>query len=451
MVAAPEAPGAYASPNATRALAALARARIDNAWRRLAGCALVALVATAMIGNAWALYWFGGYVFVMLGERAAYRWLLAQCEAGVAPRRLWPLAAWTTAQSIYGSIPAALLWFSTHVPGETLAVLYLCGGMANAAATLRSSTPLAMAGIGPSIAFLLGLPIAEYAMAGFGDVLTLMPAVGGVMLVGFGVSLWRSLRESDAAQARAEAAALRERRAAAAAAAAKSDVIKRMNDEMRTPMQALIGAAEHLRRAAATPDARAHIGMLAQAGEVLKLVLDDLSDLDQLENGLVRIEPKPADPREIARGVVNAFRPAAQDKHLELFLDMPRQEPLLVAIDPLRVRQVLFNLVANAVRFTTHGGVRVSFNARASETPGRVYLSFIVADTGQGLSQAQLAQIFSRERTMAGGDGPGLGLSISLRLARLMGGRLNAKSEPGEGSVFTFTLEAPLAAARDAA
>lgn len=451
MDAAPEAPGAYASPNATRALAALARTRGDNAWSRLLGCALVALVATAMIGNAWALYWYAGFALAMLGERAAYRGLLARCEAGMAPRRLWPLTLWTVLQSIYSNLLAALLWFSTHVSGETLAVIFICGGLANAAATLRSSTPLALAGMAPSIAFLVGLPFADYALSGFNNVLLLTPAIGAVMLVGFGASHWRSLRESDAAQARAEAAAMRERRAAAAAAAAKSDVIKRMNDEMRTPMQALIGAAEHLRRAAATPEARVRIGMLAQAGEVLKLVLDDLSDLDQLENGLVRIEAKPTDPREIARSVVNAFRPAAQDKHLELFLDMPRQEPMLVALDPLRVRQILFNLVANAVRFTVHGGVRVSYNVRASEKPGHVYVSFIVADTGQGISQAQLAQIFARERTAADGEGPGLGLAISLRLARLMSGRLNAKSEPGEGSVFSFTLQAPVAAARNAA
>jgi signal transduction histidine kinase len=185
-----------------------------------------------------------------------------------------------------------------------------------------------------------------------------------------------------------------------------------MNDALRTPMHALIGAAEHLRRAAASPEARAHIATLAQAGEVLKLVLNDLSDLDQLENGLVRIEAKPADPREIARGVVSAFRAAAQDKHLELFLDVTRQMPASVQIDAPRVRQILFNLLANAVRYTTHGGVRVSVNARASETPNHVRLNFIIADTGAGMSRAQLAQVFGRERVSAEGEGPGLGLAI---------------------------------------
>jgi signal transduction histidine kinase len=409
---------------------------------------MVALIATAVLGNAWALCWFAGLIPVLWADRGVFRWLLARCEAGMAPRRLDGLAAWTVLQSIYGNLIAALLWFSPYVPGETLAVIYVCGGVANAAATLRGSNVLSMAGLGPSIGFLLGLPVADYALSGWTNPLLLMPAVGGLLLLAVGISLWRSLLESDAAQARAEASAMRERQAAAAAAAAKSDTIKRMNDELRTPMQALIGAAEHLRRAAASPEARAHIATLAQAGEVLKLVLNDLSDLDQLENGLVRIEAKPADPREIARGVVSAFRAAAQDKHLELFLDVTRQMPASVQIDAPRVRQILFNLLANAVRYTTHGGVRVSVNARASETPNHVRLNFIIADTGAGMSRAQLAQVFGRERVSAEGEGPGLGLAISMRLARLMGGQLNAKSDLGEGSVFTLTLDAPVALAR---
>lgn len=438
----------YASPNAARALAAVARARLENAWRRMAFSAVIALVATALLGNAWAIYWFVGFILVLLADRAIFAWVLGCCEAGVAPRRMRALAAWTVLQSIYGNLLAALFWFSPYVPGETLAVIFLCGGIANAAATLRASHTLSLAGVLPTIAFLLGLPVLEYALSGWRDPMLLTPFVGGLLLVAFGLSLWRSLLESDAAQARAEAAIMRERQAASAAAAAKSDAIQRMNDEMRTPMQALIGAAEHLRRAAVTPEARAHISALAQAGEVLKLVLDDLSALDQLENGLVRIEPGPADPRELTRGVVSAFRAAAQDKHLELFLDVTRGTPASVELDALRVRQVLFNLLANAVRYTTHGGVRVSVNARQSDTEGHVRLHFIVADTGAGMSRSQLARIFARERVAADGDGPGLGLAISLRLARLMGGQLNAKSDIGEGSVFTLTLDVPVLAAQ---
>lgn len=428
-----------------RGLTTAARARIANWGLRLAASAIVAVVATSLLGNLWPIYWLAGLVAVLLVDRALHRRMLARCEADDPPRHLAGMIVWTTAQSVYGNALAALLWFAPYVPGETLAVIYICGGLANAAATLRSSPALSHAGIGPSVAFLLGLPLAEYLFNGARNQLDLMPMVGGFLLLGFGFSLWRSLIASDVAQAQAEAAAIRERQAADAAAAAKTDMIRRMNDELRTPMTALIGAAEHLRRAAVTPQARAHIATLVQAGEVLKLVLSDLSDLDRLENGQLRIEPRPADPRELARVVVSAFRAAAQDKNLEIFLDVAPDTPARVEIDALRVRQVLFNLLANAVRYTSHGGVRVQVSAQPTQQ-GRARLRFVVSDTGAGMSHAQLALIFRRERICADGDGPGLGLAISLRLARLMGGQLVARSELGQGSVFSFTLDTPVLA-----
>jgi signal transduction histidine kinase len=397
------------------------------------------------VGAYWPLVWWLGLVPVVLIDRAIYLRLLQRKPSQPPPRLAW-FCVWTFLQSAYGNILAAMLWFAPYVPGETLAVMYICAGLANAAASLRSSPPLAACGLAPTMAMLLGLPIAEFILGGGVNTLELAPLVGGLLLIGFGVNLWRTLIASDAAQAEAKAAVLRERQAAAAAAAAKTDMIRRMNSELRTPMSALIGAAEHLRRAATSPQARAHISTLVQAGEVLKLVLDDLSDLDRLENGQLPIEPKPADPRELARSVVSAFRVAAQDKQLELFLDVAPDTPPLVLIDPLRVRQVLFNLLANAVRFTTHGGVRVRVSAQAASADS-VRLCFLVADTGAGMSRSQLALIFGRDRVCTDGEGRGLGLAISMKLARLMGGQLAAKSELGHGSLFSFTLETPLVAA----
>lgn len=437
---------ADAEARRARSLALVGRARIANAWLRIGASAIVTLVATSVVGAVWPLVWFAGLVLVVLADRHIFQRVFNRCSTGEAPKRLRGLIAWTIAQSAYGNIMAAMLWFAPYVPGETLAVVYICGGLANGAATLRMHSALSLAGLGPSIAALLGLPLLEYALNGARDSMDLLPLVAGLLLLGFGVNLWRSLLASDAAQAQAEAAAIRERQAAAAAAAAKTDMIQRMNAELRTPMAALIGAAEHLRRAAATPQARAHIATLVQAGEVLKLVLDDLSDLDRIENGKLRIEPQPTDIRLLVRGVVGAFRAAAQDKNLELFLDVAGDVPASVSIDALRVRQVLFNLLANAVRYTTHGGVRVRVAAQAGAAD-RARLVFTVADTGAGMSRSQLALIFGRGRVRSDGEGPGLGLSICLRLARLMGGQLSARSELGQGSVFSFVLDAPVEAA----
>lgn len=430
-----------------RALANVGRARVANTWLRLGACGVVAAVATSVVGTALPLLWFLGFVPVLLFDRWVFARLLKACEAAQAPQDVARLFVWTTLQSVYGNLVAVMLWFSPYVPGETLAIIYMFAGLANAAATLRSSLLLSIAGAGSTVAFLLGLPLADYLLNGARNPLDLMPLLGGLLLLAFGVNLWKSLLASDAAQLEAEAAVLRERQAAAAAAAAKSSMIQRMNDELRTPMSALVGAAEHLRRAAQSPSARAHIATLLQASEVLRLVLNDLSDLDRLENGQVKIETKPSDPREMLRSVVSAFRAAAHDKGLELFVDIDPAVPAKLDIDASRVRQVLFNLLANAIRYTTHGGVRVRMSVQAVDA-AHARLNVLVADTGSGMSRSQLALIFGRERLCAEGEGPGIGLAISLRLAKLMGATLSAKSELGEGSVFSFTLPAALPAAR---
>lgn len=432
-----------------RALIAVGEARASNCWLRLGASAITALVSTSIVGNVSPVFWFAGLIALVLTDRALYRQLVRRVEAHGPPEQLGAMVAWTVLQSAYGNILAVLLWFAPYVPGETLAVIYIIAGLANAAATLRPVPVLALAGAIPTVLTFLALPVGEYLLNGSRNPLELMPLLGALLFLGFGINLWRSLVASDAAQAEAEAAAMRERQAAAAAAAAKSDTIRRMNDELRTPMAALIGAAEHLRRAAVSSEARTHIATLVQAGELLRLVLEDLTHLDSLENGQVRIEPRATDPRELVRGVVSAFRAAAQDKQLELFLDVARDVPELVDIDAPRVRQILFNLLANAVRFTQHGGVRVRLQAQGSATPGYVRLGFVVADTGVGMSRSQLALVFGRGRASDAGRGPGLGLSISMRLARLMGAQLAGKSELGQGSVFSFVIEAPVISALD--
>ncbi len=433
-----------------RAFIALGEARQANFWPRGIGTGIVAIVAVAILNSLAPLFWFALFAGLMVIDRTLFTQLAQRAAEGHAPSDNRAMLAWTFAQSLYGNLIVPALWFAPYVHGEILAITYLAAGMANAAATLRSYTPIALAGLLPTFGMLLGLPVAEFVLGGSRNLFDLMPLLAGVMFLAFGFNLWRSLQQSDEAHARAEAAAARERQSAATAAAAKTDTIRRMRDELRTPMAALIGAAEHLRRAATTPEARQHIAMLAQAGEVLRLVLDDLSDLDRLENGMLRVEPKSTDPRELVRHVVDAFRTSAHDKGLELFLDIAPDAPSRVDIDPLRVRQILFNLIANAVRYTTHGGVRVELAWQQTPTPGRVKLGFIVSDTGAGMSRSQLAVVLGRTRVAdaeAHGQGPGLGLSISLRLARLMGGQIVAQSELGQGSVFSFSIETALARA----
>ncbi len=310
-----------APPNAVSAPEPSARspdARVSNALTRFGGCAIVAFVTVSLVGGPWPLVWLAGLTLVLFVERMVHRKLRARCAAGDPPDKLLGLIVWTSFQSSYGNLIAVQLWMAKYVHGETLAVVYLLAGLVNAAGTLRSNSALALAGALPTTLFLIALPIADYLLNGGRYIADLTPLIAVFMFIGFGANMWSSLRAADVATAQAEAAMIRERQAAAAAAAAKSDTIRRISDELRTPMQALIGAAEHLRRVATSPEARTHIGAIAQAGDVLRMVLEDVSDLDRIENDQLAINPQPCDPRELARGVASAFRSTANDKGLEL-------------------------------------------------------------------------------------------------------------------------------------
>ena len=124
----------------SQACACAGRARVANSWLRLGSCVIVAAVAAAVVGNLWPIYWVAGLAPVLFIDRKVFQRLQRRCEAGDAPQNLNRLFGWTVAQSIYGNLVAAMLWFSPYVPGETLAVIYMCGGLANAAATLRAGS-----------------------------------------------------------------------------------------------------------------------------------------------------------------------------------------------------------------------------------------------------------------------------------------------------------------------
>ncbi|HVK81630.1 MAG TPA: hypothetical protein VM915_13570 [Verrucomicrobiae bacterium] len=137
----------------TRALLQVGQARVSNAWLRLGSCAIVAVVAMSILGNLWPIAWWVGLCVVLFLDRALYRALLQAIDAGAKPS-MTGLVVWTVAQSIYGNLLAVMLWFAPYVPGESLAVIYLCGGLANAIATLRAHAGLTLAGAG-SLADLL--------------------------------------------------------------------------------------------------------------------------------------------------------------------------------------------------------------------------------------------------------------------------------------------------------
>lgn len=249
--------------------------------------------------------------------------------------------------------------------------------------------------------------------------------------------------------ARTKMAALAEqtsaaRQAADSASQAKSEFLAIVSHEIRTPMNAILGFAKMLDDANLTKPHADYASMILRAGDALMLILNDILDLAKIEAGRIDLEDVPFRIADKLRHVEELWLAAAQQKDLYIRTATAEGVPAAVIGDPMRVRQVLFNLVSNAIKFTSHGGVTVSVSSiRRDEEVAE--LLFEVSDTGIGIPEDKQAIIFEAftqadSSTNRRFGGTGLGLSISKRLVDMMGGSMGVESKPGEGSTFWFTV-----------
>jgi hypothetical protein len=229
-------------------------------------------------------------------------------------------------------------------------------------------------------------------------------------------------------------------RDAEAASRAKSAFLANMSHEIRTPFQGLLGMLQVLDADTLAPQQRAHLHTARDSARHLLAILNDILDMAKLEAGTLSVSPEAVALRDLVGDVQQLMQPLAAAKSLALDIDVDAQLPERVRLDGTRVRQVLYNLISNAIKFTDSGRVTLEVRPVGSE-----WLALAVTDTGAGIDADMLPRLF--QRFGQGDDSPsrrhggtGLGLEISRNLARLMGGDLTVQSAPGRGSRFEMRL-----------
>ena len=248
------------------------------------------------------------------------------------------------------------------------------------------------------------------------------------------------------------------RSSAEAATLSKSMFLANMSHEIRTPMNVILNSIVILSEEQTDPKDRAFaVGAIQRNSAHLLTILNDILDLSKIEAGGMGVEIIPCSPLNIIQDIVESSQQLAQGKSLELFMELKSPVPKIIETDPTRLRQILINLIGNAIKFTEHGGVKIVVDLTSEKSsprvdqdasdapPAAIRLQVQVLDTGIGINDAQRNKLFhpftqADISTTRQFGGTGLGLTISRRLSRMLGGDITSSSEVGLGSVFTVEI-----------
>ena len=389
------------------------------------------LVGLFVGGMPFLVPWTMAYAVVQLAELHAITSFLKSPRPG---RRVgFNLLVDFSLATVFGWLSAPLWQIGAPI-GAAGAVLLLSGSVFTALMGAEGCLVAFLVTVAPHIAYLLVGPF--LGPPRHDPVLPYFVVGGGLFcLTVFLTFLWS--RRTLLAEREA-------RRAAEAQTAAKSAFIAMVSHELRTPINAIVNGAATLEGAGDAD--RSTAALIADAGLMMRAQLNDLLDLSKIEAGRMGVEVVDHDLRALISNTVRFWRNTAKAKGLRLTLRGAQAGPQWVRGDPMRVRQVLNNLISNAIKFTAQGEVTVTVTTFPRE--GRRFVTIEVCDTGPGLTEDQIARLFSPYeqlglKTARAFGGTGLGLAISRDLARLMGGDLTADDAHGEGACFKLVLPAP--------
>src|SRR5213083_186322 len=340
------------------------------------------------------------------------------------------------------------------VPFETTAlILVILAGLIASALTTLAADPLSIRG------FLAGIALPVFVALATSDQSHHLAAaiVVAVFTLGMAIVARRAhltlvdhlqvtarLAVSEEAAKRAEGVMRDARDLAERTARARSAFLANMSHEIRTPMNAVLGFVELILDTELTTEQRRALELVRSSSEALLMILNDILDYSKIEADHLELEAIPFDVSKVVHATASLLAVRAREKHLELLAEVTPEVPRAMRGDPTRLRQVLMNLIGNAIKFTDQGEVVVSVTT-ALAADDVVHLRFAIRDTGIGIAPEQIGAVF-REFTQADSTttrrygGTGLGLAISQRLVRLMGGEITVTSEVGRGSEFSFTL-----------
>jgi signal transduction histidine kinase/CheY-like chemotaxis protein len=431
-------------PSSRQAIERVLRWRFRTATNRVLQVVLLYGLTVITTGGPWPELWAGATMLVMFLDACLSRWALA------APEKRWRLnltyAAFGLTSCVFSSV--AFIFLHNKSPLGVAEALLVTGAIVlNTALMARGATAASLMLASPPAALLMAMP---FMAPFFGHAVALQDAlpmtVGGGFYIGILFKITRTLnaeadtlRDALADRQTAMVEIERARDAAEAANQAKSSFLATMSHEIRTPLNGVLGMAQAMAREPLSDAQRQRLEVIGQSGETLLAILNDILDLSKIEAGKLELEVADFDLEAVAHGAHAAFTGLANAKGLSFSLVIDESARGTYRGDSVRVRQVLYNLISNAVKFTEAGYVQVSID----RVDGCVRIR--VSDTGLGVEPDRIASLFDKfvqadSSTTRRFGGTGLGLAICAELCRAMGGTIRAESAEGAGSLFTVEL-----------